>query len=453
MPNLVLKSRAPKLATAQALAPQVTVPVALPELVGRSCHLETYEKRAVPAIEVEAQARIIAYASPDSTFAVTRRLIDAARKSIVIGIYDFTAPYMEELLLAAMARKVRVTLMLDIDSKGESDMFDRLVQMGLRGVSAPSCANPTVRLFSASHEKVIVIDGKWVLVQSGNYSANSIPMNVVDGGGDGAAFRPGNRDTGVAIESSALARFFTEVLEADMARVDAVPEMLRRPVDEEFFLVERAPTKRPARLFPSQTFELESPLKVQPVLSPDNYMDVIPGLLAKARKSILIEQQYIRSSQPLITKLLEAIAKAQAAAPELDVRIVLGKVFSSQDIPNEKKNLKNLAAQYGLKLGKHIRYINTDEFVHCHNKMIIVDGKRVLISSQNWSDSAVSKNREAGVWLAHKGIAEYFTQIFENDWKSAFRKLPEMGAPEAMTAESLASGGFVRVERGDYEEV
>lgn len=47
----------------------------------------------------------------------------------------------------------------------------------------------------------------------------------------------------------------------------------------------------------------------------------------------------------------------------------------------------------------------------------------------------------------------YFTEIFENDWKSAFQELPEIGWPEVMTAETLGTGGFIRVDRGDYEEV
>ncbi|WP_244563891.1 phospholipase D-like domain-containing protein [Ensifer aridi] len=379
-------------------------------------------------------------------------MIDAAEHSILIGIYDFTAPYMEDLLLAAMARNVKVSLMLDIDGKRESELFDRLVQMGIRGVSAPSCANSSVRVFTSSHEKVIVIDGEWVLVQSGNYSTNSIPMNLDDGAGVGR-FRPGNRDTGLAIRSAKLASFFADILESDMALVDAVPEMLRRPVEDEFFLVERAPTRKPAKLFPSETFELEGPLTVQPVLSPDNYMDVIPDLLAKAEKSILIEQQYIRSTQPQVKRLLEAVAKAKEASPNLEVRIVLGKIFDKKDLPKEQKNLDHLSEVYGLELGEHIRFINTDEFVHCHNKMIVVDGTSVLISSQNWSDAAVSSNREAGVWLTHEGIATYFTKIFENDWDSGFRSLPDFAEPEVMTPEALGAGGFIRVDRGDYEEV
>ncbi|MEH7845999.1 phospholipase D-like domain-containing protein [Rhizobium laguerreae] len=424
--------------------------IATPEMVPRNCRLEGYEKREVPSFEVDGQ--IVAYASPDSTFAVTKRMIDAAEHSVLIGIYDFTAPYMEDLLLGAMARGVKVSLMLDIDGKGESELFDRLVQMGVRGVSAPSCANSSVRVFTSSHEKVIVIDGEWVLVQSGNYSTNSIPMNVEDGARAGR-FRPGNRDTGLAIQSEKLASFFADVLESDMALVDAVPEMLRRPVEDEFFLVERAPTRRPANLFPSETFNLEGPLSVQPVLSPDNYMDVIPDLLAKAEKSILIEQQYIRSTQTNVTRLMQAIAKAKEVSPELEIRIVLGKIFDKEDLPKEQRNLDNLSKTYGLELGEHIRFINTDEFVHCHNKMIIVDGKSVLISSQNWSDAAVSKNREAGVWLTHEAIATYFTRIFENDWESGFRTLPDFAEPEVMTPEALGAGGFIRVDRGDYEEV
>ena len=37
----------------------------------------------------------MAYASPDSTYAVTKKLLDSAQRSIVIGIYDFRADYMK----------------------------------------------------------------------------------------------------------------------------------------------------------------------------------------------------------------------------------------------------------------------------------------------------------------------------------------------------------------------
>jgi phosphatidylserine/phosphatidylglycerophosphate/cardiolipin synthase-like enzyme len=428
----------------------VRTDIFMPEIVPRNCQLEAYKKVKVPDVDVDQE--IIAYCSPDSTFAVTKRLFDDAKKSIIIGIYDFSADYIKELVLAALQRGVKVTLMLDIDSKPEQELFNELNDSGVDGVPAPSCASHRVHYFSSSHEKVIVIDDEWCIVQSGNYSENSIPLNTVDGG-DPKHFRKGNRDTGLAIRSKKLSKFFTGILKSDIALELDGPEALAQAITTaNAFLVERAPTKIPEKLFPSKTFKLTKPLNVQPILSPDNYMSVMPGKLRAAKKSILIEQQYIRGIQPDIAKLLKAIKEARDGADSFDIRIILGKLFSQKDLVKEQANLALLKKEYGLVLGKNIRYIDTSRFVHCHNKMVLIDGQGVLVSSQNWSDSAVSKNREAGVWLSHAGICSYFTQIFENDWKTA-RKVPEAPGKEVVEPEALRAGGYVRVSPADYQEV
>jgi phosphatidylserine/phosphatidylglycerophosphate/cardiolipin synthase-like enzyme len=137
----------------------------------------------------------------------------------------------------------------------------------------------------------------------------------------------------------------------------------------------------------------------------------------------------------------------------LKVRIILGKIFSRADLEKEHENLAVLAESFDLQLDSNVRYINTDRLVHCHNKMVIVDGNAVLISSQNWSDFAVTKNREAGLWVAHRDIAQYFQGIFDVDWRTAFRRPEEMFDEEDVTREALGEGGFIRVERADYEEV
>lgn len=419
-----------------------------PELVPRNCRLNgKYKKKAVGTFAVTGP--IVAYASPDSTFAVTKRLLDDARRSILIGIYDFSADHVKQLVLKAMSRGVKVQLMLDIDGKTEQIIFDELEQFGAACAPAPSCASKRSKVFRSSHEKVIVIDNEWSLVQSGNYSDNSIPLNVEDGG-DPSDFTTGNRDTGLAVRSKPLASFFRRILEGDIRLELEGPEgvaAIKALTDT--FLVEAAPTKRPEQLFPSKQFELTNALTVQPVMSPDNYMSVMPGLLKGAKASILIEQQYIRASQPEVATLLASIKAAVGAQPGLDVRVVLGKIFSAKDLTKERANLKVLATKYGLKLGTHIRYINTDRFVHCHNKMILVDGNGVLISSQNWSNAAVSENREAGLWLKHRGIASYFRKIFESDWKTAVKD-PGGKRKRAIGPEAVRRGRFVKVMAGDY---
>ncbi len=419
--------------------------------VNRMCELDGYEKKVIPGVTVRGD--IIAYASPDSTYAVTKKLFDAAKTSILIGIYDFSAPYISQLVLDAMARGVTVSLMLDIDSQEESRLFDELVDMGVLGVPAPSCANDRVSVFASSHEKVIVIDDEWTLVQSGNYSNNSIPLNEVDGGA-GPAFRTGNRDTGLAIRSPKLAQWFSEILRSDMARVLTAREVLRAKVpDERAILIERAPTRRPSQLFPSKHVQLDATLDIQPVLSPDNYMDVVPGFIRSATKSIFIEQQYIKARQANVRVLLESISEARERNPALKVRIILGKIFSRGDLEEERENLAVLAESFNLNLGSNIRYINTDRLVHCHNKMVIIDGAAVLVSSQNWSDFAVTKNREAGLWVPHPDIAQYFQEIFDVDWRTALRRPEEMFGDEDVNRDALGEGGFIKVQRADYEEV
>jgi phosphatidylserine/phosphatidylglycerophosphate/cardiolipin synthase-like enzyme len=433
-------------------AAAVAAPLIEPAMVARQCTLAGYDKRPIPTVTV--QSDVIAYASPDSTYAVTKQLFDAARKSILIGIYDFSAPHMKQLVLDAMARGVKVSLMLDINSESERALFDELVDMGALGVEAPSCANERIQVFSSSHLKVIVIDDEWTLVQSGNYSSNSIPLNERDGQA-GTGFRTGNRDTGIAFRSRPLAKLFTEILRADMDLTTSAPEPVAAEAAglESRFLVERAPTGLPSTVFPSMRFNVSGTVSVRPVLSPDNYMDVLPELLASATKSILIEQQYIRASQPSIRLLLDAIAEARGKHPALTVRIVLGKVFSARDLVKERKNLEFLSENYGLELDTHIRYVNTDRLVHCHNKMVVIDDAGVLVSSQNWSDFAVTKNREAGVWVPHDELAKYYAAIFDVDWRTAFTSPAVDADQEAITPEALGAGGFLRVERADYLEV
>jgi hypothetical protein len=124
----------------------------------------------------------------------------------------------------------RGKLLLDLDNRpGENEIFEELVKYGCEGVAAPSCASKYVHYFASALEKVIVIGGTWTLVQSGNYSDNSIPANEGDGVPGAGHFFPGNRDTGVAVHSRELAAFFTGILRADIKRelrAEPVPDGL-----------------------------------------------------------------------------------------------------------------------------------------------------------------------------------------------------------------------------------
>lgn len=426
------------------------------EMVGRACALEGYTPiKNIPHFDA---TEFVAFASPDSTWHVTKKFLDGAKHSILIGIYDFTADYVKTTLEKAMRRGVRVALMLDLDGRtGEQQIYDDLAKHGCDCVPAPSCASDSAHYFASSHEKVIVIDGEWTFVQSGNYTDNSIPQNEGDGTATKTDFVPGNRDMGVAVKSKAMAAFFTKLLRADMKletdAEKAVRGLGKKPAVE---LLEAAPSQMPP-LVPSKTFKLGTAVQIEPILSPDNYMKRISEWLKTAKKSIYIEEQYIRTAQTDIGTLLQAIADT-VDANGIEVRIVLAQPFScgsdkcKKAFDKAKAEMQALGKDYGLKIGTNVRILNPNQFVHCHNKLIVVDQQSVLISSQNWSDSAVSKNREAGLILHSPALAAYYADIFNTDWESALKKVALVNKPK-YGPEALGTGKVVPLSWGDYAEV
>src|SRR5437870_3081733 len=104
MPLIVKSKTAAEYAETESLGTDRSFEAML-EMVPRNCRLEHYKKIAVPTFPISGE--IIAYASPDSTFAVTKKLLDSANKKIEIGIYDFSAGYISDLLKDAMARGVK----------------------------------------------------------------------------------------------------------------------------------------------------------------------------------------------------------------------------------------------------------------------------------------------------------------------------------------------------------
>lgn len=412
----------------------------------------------------EVAGPFIAYASPDSTFAVTRNRLNAARHSILIGIYDLTARHMQSLLERAMRRGVRVSLLLDTKGESEGRIFRELGELGAETVVAPSAsANSRFRYFSHAHEKIIVVDDEWVLIQSGNWSGTSIPFNQRDGVVGDGGFDTGNRDMGIAVRSTELAAFFTRLVRADMARGrgegegegEAEPAMAPLAAVEATF-VEAAPTQIPDPLFPSARFTPSQLVRVTPVLTPDNYMDVIPGFLRSAKRSVRIEQQYIRASQATIRQLLAPLRAARQENPDLEVKIIVSAKYEDPGVVQDF--LRVMDQDFGFEEETHIRFINLDRFVHCHNKLIVVDDERVLVGSQNWSTTAVTINREASLLIEHAGIASYFGRIVDADWEMSAPEAVEtaealFGRAEVFATEAFASGLMVRSTRRDYEEV
>src|SRR5262249_51221316 len=92
---------------------------------------------------------------------------------------------------------------------------------------------------------------------------------------------------------------------------------------------------------------------------------------------------------------------------------------------------------------------------NCHTKGVIVDGKKVMIGSQNLSQLGITLNRDASLLFEEDAeVAAYFAQIFEHDWKNLARQDigNEAHAPELATGPATPAG-MERISWKDYMEM
>jgi PLD-like domain len=88
-----------------------------------------------------------------------------------------------------------------------------------------------------------------------------------------------------------------------------------------------------------------------------------------------------------------------------------------------------------------------------HNKGIVADGKRVLVSSQNWSGDGFLRNRDAGLIVHDPQIAEYYEKVFLDDWEKRSRSPFVVGLTAIIAgADEPTPPGMVRMTWRDYYE-
>ena len=100
--------------------------------------------------------------------------------------------------------------------------------------------------------------------------------------------------------------------------------------------------------------------------------------------------------------LVQAVIDRQKAGVEVQI------IMSEYETAGYLEQLQAL----GLDVANNVKLQN-----NVHNKGVIVDGRAVLVSSQNWSSAGVLHNRDAGVIIENEKVAAYYEQIFAHDWQ------------------------------------
>jgi hypothetical protein len=268
---------------------------------------------------------------------------------------------------------------------------------------------------SAYHIKVAVRDRAAFWLSSGNWNNSNQPdIDPVTTPGDAAEARHRDRDWHVVIEQPQLAGVFEDYIKHDLtvaAGDNTPPEQAGPPLTPP----SEGSTETPAfaTFFPSQT--VTGTIRITPLLTPDPgvYTTAVKALIASAAQTLYLQFQYIElprqtdATSQAFVDLVQAVIDRQAAG--VDVKVIM----SEYETAGYLEQLQTL----GLDVVNNVKIQN-----NVHNKGIIADGQRVLVSSQNWSTDGTLYNRDAGVIIEHPGAAQYFQQIFLHDWDHLARQ-------------------------------
>ena len=433
----------------------------------------TYEPPAGGNLNpVTGPMTITCHVSPDAGWRVLKPFLEATERKLHVGMYDFTAPHIYRTTRTLLKEsEVEWQQVLgpneslpkedDVDSTKADDLPELSIIKGLRRVASDRFTNAFARVgtgrtfASAYHIKVAVRDDRAFWLSSGNWQSSNQPdIDFFDENADRQLISRYNREWHVVCESPVLAKRFQRFLDHDFetastaeeAAIEAAPPLpeLLVPVDE---LLEEEKAAVGIEVFAPQkfTFTTQSPLTVQPILTPDNYLQVVLEFLRRRPKRTLYFQNQSlnpnKTPTPEYAQLMDLLAR-YSNDDDLDVRFIF------RNIGSVRKKLESLQAA-GFNMSR-IRMQGG-----CHTKGIIVDSEKILVGSHNITNEGVQANRDASLLIEHAGIAQYFERVFLHDWEKLSRPtIREEAVPIPAGSEEAAAlnGNLARVPFSYFEE-
>jgi len=394
--------------------------------------------------------------SPEAGWTELESFLSSTTERLTVAMYQFTAPHIFEAVQKAMVpagRRLELVLhpvpetpprsgVKAHDLKEVEQVITPLAQeLGGRfqqsWATLTSKTHPDGLWASAYHIKVAVRDGKFVWLSSGNWQSsnqpNVNPFNSRDSIPPGFQ-RKYNRDYHAILECETLAAAYETYIKRDYALTSSQgkPEEFSAPdlfvPEEEEELAEFA---APPQYFPP--LRLDRRIKVQPLLTPDNYVENTLNLIDSAQKSVWFQNQYItfRGNGEDFNEFKLLVMALKKKLRACDVRIICRDMMKQESVD----------VLVALGFPRDVMRFQPA----CHNKTIIIDGETVMFGSHNWSNEGVKTNRDASLIFYDEEIAKYLAQVYDYDWRRLAHAKPTQSRPRVARPGEATPKGRQRV--------
>lgn len=294
------------------------------------------------------------YVEPDDGESVITGAIRSASKSVWLEIYILSDRNVMRALEEAANSGLDVRVMLEPHPVGGGSSVTRtLDELKAAGVKA-QYSSPDFRL---THEKGMVVDGSTVYIMTSNFSRAAL-------GGSSGSSGTRNREYGIIDSNPQDVQAVMAIFTADWNHTGA-----------QF---------NDANL----------------VVSPVNSRSVFMSLIGSAQHSLLVEAEEMNDS---------AIEQALVSAASRGVQIEI--ILPAPSRSSGDSNSQGIAA-----IKQSNITVREDPQLYMHAKIIVADGIKAFVGSENISTQSLDQNRELGILVSDTTVLSKLQSTFQNDW-------------------------------------
>ncbi len=297
------------------------------------------------------------FVEPNAGESVITNAIAQAQKSIWLEIYLLSDRSVINALENAAHRGLDVRVMLEPHPYGGGSSPSSTID---KLIAAGVKAQPTAPSFTLTHEKGMIIDGTTAFIMTSNFTRSAL-------GGYSGSNGYANREYGIIDTNQLDVRTIINIFVADWNRSDV---------------------------------QINDP---NLVVSPINARNAFLALINSAHSTLLIEAEEMGDDQ--VEQALVA-----AGGRGVHVEIILPSARSVSTDTNSA-GISTIAHN-----GVQVR---EDPHYYMHAKMMIVDGIRAFVGSENISTNSLNDNRELGILVADAGVLNTLQQTFQQDWSDS----------------------------------
>jgi len=293
------------------------------------------------------------FVEPDSGEHVITDAIRSAQKSVWLEIYLLSDRNVIRALEEDANRGIDVRVMLEPHPFGGGSPTRTIDQLKAAGVKAQE----TSPSFPLTHEKGMIIDGSTAFIMTSNFT------RPARGGSSGSSgFR--NREYDIVDTNPGDVRAVSDIFNADWNRTTA-------------------------------QFN-DSNLVVSPVNSRSDFT----SLINSAHHTLLIEAEEMQDSN-----IEQAITGAAQRGVHVQVILPAPSGSSADSNSSGIDTIKQAGVQ-----------VREDSRLYMHAKIIVVDGQKAFVGSENISTQSLDRNRELGIIISDQGVLNTLQQTFQQDW-------------------------------------